>query len=690
MQQRIGRYQILEEIAAGGQGTVYRAFDTDTRQIVALKVLHPNLSGDSSYIERFRREASLAASIDHPNVVKIFEVGQDDDRHFMALEFLPENLARVIEGMGQMPFDTAAQFGLEVAEGLAAAHLLGIVHRDVKPQNVLISPDGTAKVTDFGIARAEALTTMTAAGVVMGTPHYMSPEQSRGDRADARSDVYSLGCMVYHMLAGTVPFKGDTPLAVLRQQIDEEPRRLKELRSDLPSALEAVVERSMAKDPERRYQSASEMADALLSAVPAVALLRPAEASAQPGPPRERGVALTPGSAPEPPHAGARKHPRLWAVARIGAAVGLLLWGLVLFAPAAARIPERELISAILIAGSALATISAAALMLRRTRFKIVGLGWGGLGAMLVVVGLVLLVAGVVKFPGPDTTPEGEPGPLALVSAPAPPLAIAQGVAATQSPTHTPAPAQSPITLAAETPVPAPPVVVPGASPNPTPVTPTPVSPTATPVPPTATPSPVAAPAPPAPEPAAETTAGLYTADFNTAVGPEWSTSLTEQAPNGQIFLGQFGNGAVSLTLSSLPEHARATVSFDLFIIRSWDGSGIWGPDIWQLSVTDGPTLLRTTFSNADESEPSRRQAYPDVYPGADHPGRTGAAQINTLGYPIWGDSVYSLSITFNHDASSLRLNMSAEGLEPLDDESWGLDNVRVEIAPASARLKRP
>jgi serine/threonine-protein kinase len=155
MEQSIGRYQILEEIASGGQGTVYRAFDPDSGQIIAVKVLHPTLSGDRTYTERFRREASLAASIDHPNVVKIFEVGQDDDRFFMALEFLPESLARVIESGGQMRIAGAAQFAVQIAEGLAAAHALGIVHRDVKPQNVLVGADGTAKVTDFGIARAE-------------------------------------------------------------------------------------------------------------------------------------------------------------------------------------------------------------------------------------------------------------------------------------------------------------------------------------------------------------------------------------------------------------------------------------------------------------------------------------------------------------------------------------------------------
>ena len=267
MNQQIGRYQLLDEIASGGQGAVYRVFDPDTGQIIALKVLHDSLSTDSSYVEPFRREASLASSIDHPNVVKIFEVGHDGNQHFMALELLPESLARVIEGGGQMRLDRATEFGIQIADGLAEAHALGIVHRDIKPQNVLIGTDGVAKVTDFGIARSESLTSMTATGAVMGTPHYMSPEQSRGEEVDARSDVYSLGCMLYQMVTDALPFKGNTPLAVIRQQIEAEPTPMRELRSDLTPGLESVVERAMAKDPDSRFQSVSELSTALRAAL---------------------------------------------------------------------------------------------------------------------------------------------------------------------------------------------------------------------------------------------------------------------------------------------------------------------------------------------------------------------------------------------------------------------------------------
>ena len=262
-QERIGRYTILEEIASGTQGAVHRAFDPESGQIVAVKILHPGLSSDRSYLERFHREATITSSIDHPNVVGIREVGESGGRHFIAMEFLPESLGRLIESAGRLPVPSSVSFAVQIADGLAAAHARGVVHRDVKPQNVLIAADGTAKVTDFGIARGESLATMTATGMVMGTPYYMSPEQCLGERADARSDIYSLGCVLYQMLTGALPFEASTPLAVLRKHTDEPPRPLREVRDDIPQPVADIVARALAKEPEERFGTAIEMAGAL-------------------------------------------------------------------------------------------------------------------------------------------------------------------------------------------------------------------------------------------------------------------------------------------------------------------------------------------------------------------------------------------------------------------------------------------
>ena len=177
-QGRIGRYQILEEIASGGQTTVYRVRDTHTGQVVALKVMHPHLARDAAYLERFHREARLAASIRHPNVIRIFEVGQEGDSHFICMEHLPLSVHDFIEARGQLTIGRAVDICYQTALALHSAHQREIVHRDIKPQNMLLGSDGTVKVTDFGIARSSELSTMTGTGALMGTPQYMLPEQA--------------------------------------------------------------------------------------------------------------------------------------------------------------------------------------------------------------------------------------------------------------------------------------------------------------------------------------------------------------------------------------------------------------------------------------------------------------------------------------------------------------------------------
>ena len=267
-QQQIDSYHILEEIAAGGQASVHKAWDTRTGQIVALKVMHPHLAKDPGYLERFHREARLAASITHPNVIRIFDVGQDGEAHYMALEYLPLSLHNLIQTQGRFPVDRAVESTLQVAMGLQVAHDQGIIHRDIKPQNILIGFDGAAKVTDFGIGRAADFATMTQTGAVMGTPHYMSPEQAKGLPVDSRTDLYSLGIVLYQMLTGELPFDADTPWEVIRQQIEGHARPMRRLRGDVPRVVEQVVNRCLEKDPGKRYQSAQEMIQSLERALP--------------------------------------------------------------------------------------------------------------------------------------------------------------------------------------------------------------------------------------------------------------------------------------------------------------------------------------------------------------------------------------------------------------------------------------
>ena len=266
MQQSVGHYQIIERIASGGQATVFQAYDTSTGRIVALKLLHPHLAENEAYLTRFLREARLAAEVAHPNVVRIFEVGREADSHFIAMEYLPRSLADLMQNHPQMPIERVVDIARQIAGALEAARARGVVHRDIKPANVLIGPNAEAKLTDFGISRAIEDVPLTRTGAAMGTPQYMSPEQAQGEPVDSRSDIYSLGVMLYQMLAGAVPFDAKTPFEVIRKHINEPARPLRQLRPDAPVALQRIVSRCMAKAPARRYQTPADLDAALARA----------------------------------------------------------------------------------------------------------------------------------------------------------------------------------------------------------------------------------------------------------------------------------------------------------------------------------------------------------------------------------------------------------------------------------------
>jgi serine/threonine protein kinase len=251
------RYELEELVGTGGMSSVYRAHDRLLDRKVALKILHQQYGDDPEYVERFRREARSVASLSHPNVVTVIDRGEHDGRQFIVFEYVDgENLKRLIQREGPLPVDQAIGLALQIARGLSFAHQQGLVHRDVKPQNVLLNGNGQAKVTDFGIARSlDVQHGMTQTGTVLGTSDYIAPEQAQGQPVDEQTDIYSLGVVLYEMLTNDVPFEGENFVAVAMQHISEPVPHVRALRPDAPLRLDAVVQRAMAKESADRFPS---------------------------------------------------------------------------------------------------------------------------------------------------------------------------------------------------------------------------------------------------------------------------------------------------------------------------------------------------------------------------------------------------------------------------------------------------
>src|SRR5947209_3215739 len=325
-----GRYRVKTRIGSGGMADVYCAVDEQLGRDVALKLLHRRFAEDREFVERFRREASSAAGLQHPNVVGVYDRGEWDGTSYIAMEHLEgRTLKQVIADEAPLDPIRAIDLVVQLLRAARFAHKRGVIHRDLKPQNVIVDPESRAKVTDFGIARAGA-SDMTQTGSIMGTAQYLSPEQAQGLPVDDRSDLYSVGVVLYEMLTGRVPFDGDSAVSIALKQVAEPPRPPRELNPSIPPELEAVVLRAIAKDPAHRFQDADEMITVLdrvrghIAAGVAGGVVQPTTAF-QPVPPPPSMVtdayaAVPPPaypSEPPPPDDERRRHVWPWVVLAI-------------------------------------------------------------------------------------------------------------------------------------------------------------------------------------------------------------------------------------------------------------------------------------------------------------------------------------------------------------------------------------
>ena len=286
----LGKYRILDKIGRGGMGVVYRGIDETLDREVAIKAISPELVEDD-LVRRFRAEAVTLAKVNHPNIASVYELFRDDDRLLMVMELVRgQTFEQLITEAGPLPVERSAALVGQILDALGHAHRAGIVHRDLKPANLMLTDAGVVKVMDFGIARVSGTERMTSDGLMVGTPAYMAPEQVRGDEVDGRTDLYAAGVVLYRLLTGKLPFKAETAVAMIQSQLNERPTLARDVRSDLPDWLDAVLMRSLAKRPGDRYQSADEFRRALDSNRRA----RPGGAAARRSDGRDALVALRP------------------------------------------------------------------------------------------------------------------------------------------------------------------------------------------------------------------------------------------------------------------------------------------------------------------------------------------------------------------------------------------------------------
>jgi serine/threonine-protein kinase len=259
-----GRYRIIEKIGQGGMGEVFKATDLELSETVALKMIRPELSEKPEIVERFKRELQLARKINHPNVIRIHDLGSADGIRYISMKYIEgQSLKDLLRASGKLTIDKAIEISTQVADALNAAHMNGVVHRDLKPQNIMLDRNGNALVLDFGIARSVAETSLTGTGILIGTPDFMSPEQIHGEHADARTDIYSFGIILYEMVTGRLPFIADNPAILLHLHLHEKPMSPASLNKDVPKWLDGIILKCIEKKPENRFANFLEIKDAL-------------------------------------------------------------------------------------------------------------------------------------------------------------------------------------------------------------------------------------------------------------------------------------------------------------------------------------------------------------------------------------------------------------------------------------------
>lgn len=331
---RLGKYEIQTEVGRGGMGVVYRGYDSLLDRPVAIKVLAPHLVWEPGFVERFLREARTAARLKHAGIVAIYDVGQEGSNYYIVMEYLQgRTLSDLVRQQGPLSPAQALAVLQPLAAALDFAHQQDLVHRDVKPSNIVVHPSGHVTLTDFGVARAAHETRLTTTGALVGTPQYMSPEQAQGDEVDHRTDIYSLGVVTYEMLAGHAPFDATTPHAVLHQVIYEPSPPLRTQRRDLPRAVDGVLAKALAKEPTRRFDTAGEFLGALREAF--AGQPSPVASAAEPGPQAKESPQISPrraaagnqAQAVARPAAGAKARPRTgWRMGVAWFLVTILAW----------------------------------------------------------------------------------------------------------------------------------------------------------------------------------------------------------------------------------------------------------------------------------------------------------------------------------------------------------------------------